>query len=220
MAFRERGCVRRILRSDVDCPRTTSNLSNKAGSGLDHARRSYRHKECALIQCAIDSIQFERHFAEPADVGTNPTAASAPGDFGRRRVEIRVVKCRAAASIATALEKLSVHVNDVFRTRLLVKSVHVLGADEKAILQRVFKFGESEVRRIRFGCRSNPPTHGIKLPHQPGIAVPSFGRSDFLDPVVPPESTHATEGWNAALRAHSCPSKNEDSVSGENGEHK
>ena len=34
-----------------------------------------------------------------------------------------------------------------------------------------------------------------------------------------PESTHATESWNAAFRAHSCSGKNEDAVSGGNGEH-
>jgi hypothetical protein len=102
---------------------------------------------------------------------------------------------------------------------LLVKAVNVLGADEKAVLQSVLKFGEGKVRRIRFGCPSNPPPNGIELPHQPGIAAPSFRQSDLLDPVVPPESTHATESWNAAFRAHSCPGENEDSVSGGNWEH-
>jgi hypothetical protein len=72
-------------------------------------------------------------------VGANPTAASASGDFGGRIVEIRVVKWRVAASVATALEKLSVHVDNVPRTCLLVKVVHVLGANKEAILQRVFK---------------------------------------------------------------------------------
>jgi tetratricopeptide (TPR) repeat protein len=49
MTFRKRGCVGRNLWSDVDCPRTTTGLSNEAGGGLDHARSSYRHKESALI---------------------------------------------------------------------------------------------------------------------------------------------------------------------------
>jgi hypothetical protein len=97
-------------------------------------------------------IQFERHFAEPADVRANPTAAFAPRNFGWRLVEIRVVKWSAAACVAAALEKLSMHVDNVSRPRLLVKVVHVLGTDEKEVLQRVFKFSESEVRRIRFGC--------------------------------------------------------------------
>jgi len=99
---------------------------------------------------------------------------------GGRLVEIRVVKRSAAASVATALEKLSVRVDDVPRTRLLVEAVHILRADEKALLQRVFKVREGEVGRIRLGCRSNPPPHGIELPHQPGIAVPSCGRSGLL----------------------------------------
>jgi hypothetical protein len=126
-------------------------LSNKTGSGLDHTRRSYGHKESTSIQCAIDSIQFKRHFAEPADVRANLAAAFTPGDFGWRLVEIRVVKRRAAASVAAALEKLSVHVNNFPRTCLLVEAVHVLGTDEKALLQGVFKFRKGEVRWIRSG---------------------------------------------------------------------
>jgi len=148
-----------------------------------------------------------------------PTAALAAGNLGGRLVETRVGKRSTAASVTAALEKLSVHVDDVLRTRLLVQAVHVLRADEQAVLQRVFKFGEGEVRRIRLGFRSHAPTHGIELPHQPRIASPSLGRGDLLDPIVPPESAHAPESWDAAFRAHSCPGKNEDSVSRGNCEH-
>jgi hypothetical protein len=202
----------------VDRPRPTMDMSGKAGGRLNHARSADGHKESAVIQGPIDSIQVEGHFSEPADVGTNLTAAFTPRNFIRRLVETRVVERRAAAGIATALEKLSMHVDDVSRTCLLVKAVHVLSADEKALSQSKFKLCEGEVGWIRFGCRSNPPTHGVELPHQPGIAVPSVGRSDLLDPVISPEATHATKGWNAAFRAHSCPGENEDAVRGGNGE--
>jgi hypothetical protein len=87
-------------------------MGNKAGSRLDHARRSHGYENSAGFQCLINSIQFERHFAEPANVRANPTAASATGDFGWRFVEICVVKWRAAASVATVLEKFPVHVDD------------------------------------------------------------------------------------------------------------
>jgi hypothetical protein len=39
----------------------------------------------------------------------------------------------------------------------MTMAVHVLGADEKAILRSVLKFREGEVGWIRFGCRSHPP---------------------------------------------------------------
>ena len=108
------------------------------------------------------------------------------------------------------------HVDDALRSCLLVKVVHILGAEEQAVFQRVFKFREREVRRVGFGCRSNPPTHGIELPHQPGITMPRMRRGDLLDPVVPPEPTHATERRNPAFGAYACPGKNEDSISGGN----
>ena len=49
--------------------------------------------------------------------------------------------------------------------------------------------------------------------------MPSVGRSDLLDPVIPPEAAHATKSWNAAFCTHSCSDKNEDAVSGGNREH-
>src|SRR5208337_3842368 len=114
IALRERGCVRRVLRADVDRPRSAMDVSHKTGGGLDHAGSSNRHKESTAIQRLIDSIQLERHLSEPADVRTDLPAALASRYFIQRLVEIRVVKRRAAAAIATALEELSVHVNNVF----------------------------------------------------------------------------------------------------------
>ena len=73
--------------------------------------------------------------------------------------------------------------------------------------------------RIGLGCRRNPPSHEIELPHQPGIALPSLGRCDLPDSVVPPKSTHATESWDAAFRAYACSGENEDAVGGANREH-
>jgi hypothetical protein len=112
-----------------------------------------------------------------------------------------------------------VHVDDAHRPRLLVKVVHVLGADKEAILRVFSSFRKGEVSRIPLGGRRNPPPHGIEFPHQPGIAVPILGRSNLLDPIVPPEAIHPTETWDAALHAHSCSSKDEEAVGGENGEH-
>jgi len=37
VAFRKRGCVRRFLRSHIDRPCTTSNVSHETGGGFDHA---------------------------------------------------------------------------------------------------------------------------------------------------------------------------------------
>jgi hypothetical protein len=54
---------------------------------------------------------------------------------------------------------------------------------------------------------------------QSGIAVPSLGRCDLFDSVVPPKSTHATESWDAAFGAQPCSRENEDTVGGGNCEH-
>jgi hypothetical protein len=166
-----------------------------------------------LIQCSLNSIQLERNFPEPADMRANPAAAFAPGNFSGRIVEVPVGERLAAASVAATFEEFSVHVDNVFCSCLLVQVVHVLSADKQTLLQSLLKSCNGEVGWIRLSCGSNTPTHGVEFPHEPGIAVPSLGRSDFLDSVIPPQTAHATEGWHAAFRAHSRSRENEDTVS-------
>jgi hypothetical protein len=113
MAFRECECVSWLFHSHVDRSRTVSDLRDEARGWLHHSRRSDRHEHRAFIQCAEDAIQLERHFAEPANVRANPSAALAPGKLGWRIIEISVFKRWSAATVAAALEEFPVHVDDV-----------------------------------------------------------------------------------------------------------
>jgi len=134
MTFGERRCVRRLLRSDVDSFRTTANVRGETSCGFDHPRRAHGYEDRAFVECAEDSIQLERHFAKPADVRSNSTSAVAAGKLGWKIVGGRVVKWCSGASIAAALKQFAVHVDDAHRPCLLVQVVHVLGAEEQAIL--------------------------------------------------------------------------------------
>jgi hypothetical protein len=111
-----------------------------------------------------DAIQLERHLAEPTDVRANPTAAFAPGKAGWRIVSICVAEGCATARVAAALEEFAVHVDNALRPCLLVKIVHVLGAEEQTIFQLLFKLSQREVRRIGLGFRRDTPTHRVELP--------------------------------------------------------
>jgi len=110
MAFSECGCVRRLLRSNVDRASATTDVSDKARGWLDHARCAHSHEDRAFVQCVEDAIQLERHFAEPADVRSNATSAVAPGNLGGWFVDIGVAERCAAARIAAALKEFAVHV--------------------------------------------------------------------------------------------------------------
>jgi len=100
-----------------------------------------------------------------------------------------------------------------------VKVVHVLRAEEQAVFQPPLQFRQREMSRIRLGCRRNPPTHGIELPHQPGIATPSIRRGYLFDPVVPPQTIDVTERRYPALGAYACPGEDKEAIMGRNGEH-
>ena len=47
--------------------------------------------------------------------------------------------------------------------------------------------------------------------------MPSEGRGNFLNTVIPPQTAHTTEGRNTAFGAHPCSRENEDAVGGGNG---
>ena len=148
MAIGERGCVSRFLRSHIDRSRTTADLSDKAGGWLDHSRCADSHEDRAFIQNAEDAIQLERHFAEPADMWANPTAAFAPGNFHGRIVGARVVKWRSGASIAAAFEKLAVHVNQLSGAGMLVQAIHILRAKKQPVPEVFLKARQREVPGI------------------------------------------------------------------------
>src|ERR1700757_338651 len=110
MTLGERAHVRRLLCSHVDRSSATSNVSDKAGGWLDHARRAHSHQDRAFIEGTEDAIQLERHLAEPADVRSNPAAAL---ELYGRIVGGSVAERGSAACVATALEEFAVHVDDM-----------------------------------------------------------------------------------------------------------
>jgi len=79
--------VRRFLRSDADGSGTTTHVRHKARDWLDHARSSNRHEQRALVECAEDSIQLERHFAKTSRYAVECDLRSRNGVFqsGDRR---------------------------------------------------------------------------------------------------------------------------------------
>jgi len=145
VTFREGEAVGGLLGADVDGSGAAADMGDETGRWLDDAGCSNGHEDRAFAERAKNFIEVEGHFAEPADVRTNPAAAFAPGNLGGRVERVRVIEGRAAASVAAALEKLAVHVNNTARTGLLVEAVHVLRAEKQAILQVAFELGECEV---------------------------------------------------------------------------
>jgi hypothetical protein len=203
----------------VNRSRTPANMRNEARRWLHNARCADSHEDRAFVQRVEDAIQVERHFAEPTDVRANPSSALASGKLRWRIVGRRVVKWRSGASVAAALEKFAVHVDDANRPCLLVQIIHVLGAEEQTVFQPLLQLREGEVRRVGLCCCRDSTPHGIELPHQPGIATPRIRRGDFFDSVVAPETAHTPERRYPALGAYTSPSEDEDSISERDGEH-
>jgi hypothetical protein len=159
-------------------------VSNKAGGWLHHSRCPHSHEDRAFVQCAEDAIHLEGQFAEPADMRSNPAAAVAARKLGWRIIGVCVVKGRSAAPLAAAPEEFPVHVDNALRSRLLVKVVHVLGAEEQALLQLLFELSQREVRRVEALIR--PETYrGAKTPwNRLQFAPPIFQFLLYISKVV------------------------------------
>jgi hypothetical protein len=87
-------------------------VRHKTRRWLHDTRCTDSHEDRAFIEGTEDTIQIERHFAEPADVRANPAAAFAPGKLGWRIVGVGVAERRQVAPVAAALEEFAVHVDD------------------------------------------------------------------------------------------------------------
>ena len=99
MTFRKRGGIRGLFRPDINGPRPATDMCDETGCGLDHARGSNRHENRAFVECAENPVQFERHFAEPANMRSDSAAAFASWKLGLRIIGARVVKWWTAARI-------------------------------------------------------------------------------------------------------------------------
>ena len=87
---------------------------------------------------------------------------------------------------------------------LFVEVVDILRAKEETIGEGAFESGQSEVGGIWFCSCGSFAAHGIKMPDEMRVAMPSFGRGDVLDAVVVPKAARIAESGEAAFGADAC----------------
>jgi hypothetical protein len=121
-----------------------------------------------------------------------------------------VVEWEAGASLATALEELSVHVNEARRTRLLVQIVDILRAEKEAIAHDSLDCRQSVVSKIGFACPGLRAPLRIETPDDRGVRSPAFRGSNVLEAVLLPEAIGVPEGANPALGADPRARQHED----------
>jgi hypothetical protein len=91
------------------------------------------------------------------------------------------------------------HVQDVARTCLLMQIIDILSAQEQSFSEPLPELGHGEVRGIRFGRRGDTPAHGIKIPYQARVSLPSLRTGNLLEPVIAPKSSRIPESWDSAF---------------------
>jgi hypothetical protein len=79
-------------------------VSHEASGRLDYAGGADGHEHGAAFKFVEDSIHFERHLAEPADVRTNFAAAITTREFGRWFAGVCVWEGATPAAVAAAFE--------------------------------------------------------------------------------------------------------------------
>jgi hypothetical protein len=200
------------LGAEVQSFGLTGSMGGETGGWLDGAGCADGEENAALVESGEDLVEMEWGFAEPADVGTDFSAAGTMRNFGVGFVEVSVFERRPRTGVAAALEEFSVHVEDTAGAGLLVEIVDILRAEKETILERVFQSGQSEVGRIRLGRGGDAAAHGIKIPDEARVAAPGVGRGDLFEAIVAPEAVGIAESGDAAFRADSGTSENEDAI--------
>jgi hypothetical protein len=125
---------------------------------------------------------------------------------------------REGTRVATALEKLAVHVDNAPRAGLLVKIVDVLCAQKKPVVERLFERGEGKMPRVWLGGGCDLAAHGIEIPNEPRITPPGERGGNFFDSMLAPKSASIAESGNTAFGAYAGTSKNKNAVGGRDGE--
>src|SRR5262249_39559886 len=87
------------------------------------------------------------------------------------------------------------------RSRGLVQTVHVLGAQQEVAGQRSLEFRQGKMRRVRLGPGSGPAAIRVVVPDQLRVALPRLDVRQLVMAV--PTPARPLEHRNPALRADS-----------------
>lgn len=115
-----------------------------------------------------------------------------------------------------ALKQFAVDVDNVFRTRGFVQTIHVLRAEKQAAGSGLFgpglfgPLGQRDVRCVRFGIAGARTTIRIVLPNQFRIALPGFNVRQFVMAVAAPVGP--LKDRNPAFRADSGPGQDKNAA--------
>jgi hypothetical protein len=140
------------------------------------------------------------------------------GHVGETAINGMVFDGRTAAlALATGLGQFAVHVDQANGTGALVQVIHILRAEKEAAAELRFELRHRDVRGIRQGDLPCFATIGVELPDDLRIALPSLGRTDFLDIVPGPEAVRGAESGQSTFRTDTRASENEDTVFGSYG---
>jgi hypothetical protein len=107
---------------------------DKICGGLDGAGGTDDEHKRGLIDLLLDTIHFERNYAEEDDVRAKAGAAGATRNFVEGVVDGVVFGGWAAASgFAAGFGEFTMHVDEAGGTGALVEVVDVLGAEEETV---------------------------------------------------------------------------------------
>jgi hypothetical protein len=90
---------------------------------------------------------------------TNPSTALAARQGDRTLISARVFEGRSRATVTTALEQFTVHVNHALVPSEFMKTIDVLRTEEKAFADLLLQSSERQVAGIRLGCGRHAPPH-------------------------------------------------------------
>jgi hypothetical protein len=123
-------------------------LKNKQADWLAYNRRA----DIILLPSGKKSAQYFPHGADDSGIIWQDAETATQEGSSSGLVQLCVGEGRAITTVAPALEKLAMHVDDVLRTRCLVQSIHILGAKKQPFAEGFFKPRQREVAGVCAGA--------------------------------------------------------------------
>src|SRR5262249_41664140 len=167
--------IGRFFQAKKKCPGRPAPLLEQCDKACHRLHRSLGadgKEEIATLKRLVDAIELVRLLAKPADVRAQERSAAAARQV-TSGIGFPVGKAGPAAIRgAAALKQLAVNVNHLRRSRGLVQTVHVLGAQQEVAGQRSLEFRQGKMRRVRLGPGSGPAAIRVVVPDQLRVALP------------------------------------------------
>lgn len=178
----------------------------EACGGVDHATGSNVNEFFAILQDILDLVHVQGLLAKEDNVWA--THGSAEGAAGFHGFVFTEHEYMLRIPFAGKAHQVAVHMENPATAGAFMKVVHVLGNQQKIVLQSSLQFRQSKMGCIRFVVLQAATEKVVEILHTLLVAEVSLGRTHVVNAFMLPHPVVSAEGSHSGFCTDSGSSQN------------